>query len=154
MLPVLAILAFVALTARNPRRFVLGACAFVVAVAVAFYPDWSALPLPNAIINVYQGLLPTWFYGFEFSVNLQEAAHVALIQPISILLAMVALLVAVVAGWAAWERRIVIGYRRARGLAAGGETSESAAASGTLPAPDESSADAAIDGSRKDKPEN
>ena len=155
MLPVLAILAFVALTARNPRRFVLGACAFAVAVAVAFYPDWSALPLPNAIINVYQGLLPTWFYGFEFSVNLQEAAHVALIQPFSILLGMVALLVAGVAGWAAWERRVVVGYRRARALAAAGsDTSESVAASGTLPAQDESSADTAGDGSRKDKPEN
>jgi len=156
MLPVLAILAFVALTARNPRRFVLGACAFIVAIAVAFYPDWSAFPLPNAIINVYQGLLPTWFYGFEFSVNLQEAAHVALVQPWSILLASVALFVAGVAGWAAWERRVVVGYRRARSLGAGGsETSESdVTASSPVPAQDESSADAIGDGSRKEKPEN
>jgi predicted membrane-bound dolichyl-phosphate-mannose-protein mannosyltransferase len=146
MLPVLAILAFVALTARNPRRFVLGACAFIVTIAVAFYPDWSAFPLPNAIINVYQGLLPTWFYGFEFSVNLQQAAHVALVQRWSILLAAVALLVAGVAGWAAWERRVVIGYRRARLLGGGSSDAE--------PVSEESAADAEGEASRKDKPGN
>jgi hypothetical protein len=153
MLPVLAILAFIALTARNPRRFVLGACAFIVAVAVTFYPDWSALPLPNAIINVYQGLMPTWFYGFEFSVNLQEAAHGALVQPWSVLLAALALFVAGVAGWAAWERRVVVGYRRARSLGAGSsEASESdVTAAGPVLTRDESSVDAAGDGSRKDE---
>jgi hypothetical protein len=128
LLPVLAILAFVAFTARNPRRFVLGACAFAVVVGLAFYPDWSALPLPTAIVSVYQGLLPTWFYGFEFSVNQQESAHVNLISAWSMMLALLALVVAAVAGWAAWERRVVVGYRRAKRL---GARSETAAADST-----------------------
>jgi len=146
LLPVLAILAFIVLTARNPRRYVLGACAFGVIVFAAFYPDWSALPLPNAIIDVYQGLLPTWFYGFEFSVNLQPAQNVGLFEPYSMLLAVVALLVAIVAGWVAWERRIVVGYRRSRlpgGPAAGDATGQTA----------NMAADPAADTSGQDEPE-
>jgi hypothetical protein len=134
LLPVLAILAFVAFTARNPRRFVLGACAFAVVVGVAFYPDWSALPLPTAIVSVYQGLLPTWFYGFEFSVNQQESAHVNLISAWSMMLALLALVVAAVAGWAAWERRVVVGYRRAKRLRARSQTAAAAPTADSTPA--------------------
>ena len=155
LLPVLAILAFVAFTARNPRRFVLGACAFVVVVGFAFYPDWSALPLPNAIINVYQGLLPTWFYGFEFSVNLQAAAHVNLISPWSITLGLLALLVAGVTAWAAWERRVVIGFRRSRRFASEASASASAPATSGDAAADATGDDMVDPGtSRKDKPQN
>ncbi|MGD0121759.1 MAG: phospholipid carrier-dependent glycosyltransferase [Candidatus Limnocylindrales bacterium] len=112
LLPVLAVVAFIALTARNPRRFVLGVCAAVIVTFLVLYPNLSALPLPNKIINVYEALLPTWFYGFQFSVNQQEGASVQLFGTWSILLTMVALFVAGFFAWAAWERRVVVGYRR------------------------------------------
>jgi predicted membrane-bound dolichyl-phosphate-mannose-protein mannosyltransferase len=120
LLPVLAIMAFVALTARNPRRFVLAVCCFVIATFLVLYPNLSALPLPNTIINVYEAILPTWFYGFQFSVNLQEAASVKLFGTWSIVLTMVALFVAGFFAWAAWEHRVVLGYRRWKGSAGPG----------------------------------
>ena len=113
LLPVLAVLALIVLTARNPRRFVLGAGIFGVIVFVALYPNLSALPMPNAIIGTYNALLPTWFYGFQFSVNLQQAAHVPLIGVDSAMCATLALIVAAIAGWAALERRRAVGYLRA-----------------------------------------
>jgi hypothetical protein len=119
LLPVLAIMAFVALTARNPRRFVLGACAFAIITFLILYPNLSALPLPSTIINVYEALLPTWFYGFQFSVNLQVAASVKLFSTWSLVMTMVALFVAGFFAWAAWEHRIVVGYRRWRRLTGG-----------------------------------
>ena len=52
----------------------LGACAVVVIAFLVLYPNLSALPMPDNIISVYNGFLPTWFYGFQFAVNLQPAA--------------------------------------------------------------------------------
>jgi hypothetical protein len=158
LLPVLAVLAFVAFTAHNPRRYVLGACAFAIAVFVALYPNLSALPLPNAIINVYEALLPTWFYGFQFSVNLQQAVHISPIQSTSIELALVALLVAGIAGWVAWERRVVIGFRRSRWFSVGREAAAvEDGAPGSTPPIDESAdlsaGTTAGAASRKDKPQ-
>jgi nitrogen fixation-related uncharacterized protein len=126
LLPVLAIMAFVALTARNPRRFVLGVCAFAIIMFLILYPNLSALPLPGTIINVYEALLPTWFYGFQFSVNLQEASSVKLFGSWSILMTMVALLVAGFFAWAAWEHRVVVGYRRWKRIAGGSSGAENA----------------------------
>jgi hypothetical protein len=143
LLPVLAILAFIVFTARNPRRFVLGACAFVVVTFLALYPNLSAMPMPANIISVYNGLLPTWFYGFEFAVNLQPAQHHSPISWSSISVALVALLVAGFFAWAAWERRIVVGLRRSGRLGSGkgGSAAAGHAVDGVAPR-----------GSRKDKP--
>jgi hypothetical protein len=160
LLPILAILAFIALTSRNPRRYVLGACAFAIVAFVALYPNLSALPLPNTIINVYEGLLPTWFYGFQFSVNLQAAAQVSPASATGLTLALGALLVAGAAAWVAWERRVVIGYRRSGRFAAEPEATAATdlAAPGSTPSvdgpTDASPAADAPRGSRKDKPEN
>jgi hypothetical protein len=118
-------LAIVCVLARNPRRFVLGACIVAVSTFMALYPDLSALPLPNAILGIYDAILPTWFYGFQFSVNLQESNSVGLISPSAIALSVFVLLVAPFVAWAAWERRIVVGFGRARQLQA---TTETAAA--------------------------
>jgi hypothetical protein len=155
LLPVLSVLAFVALTARNPRRFVLGACAFATAAFIALYPNLSALPLPNTIINVYEALLPTWFYGFQFSVNLQPAIRVSPIQSTSIALALVALLVAGIAGWVAWERRVVIGFRRSRWFVVGRAADAAPLADDSGDDPTDQADEATTGGaSQKDKPEN
>ncbi len=95
----------------------LGACAFIVTTFLVLYPNLSALPMPANIISVYNGLLPSWFYGFEFAVNLQPGLAVKIVSSSTILLSLVVLLVAGVAAWAAWERRAVIGYRRVKLLA-------------------------------------
>ena len=56
-------------TARDARRFVVGAVVAIVAWFVVVYPNIRALPLPTAIANVYQGVLPTYLYAFQFPVN-------------------------------------------------------------------------------------
>ena len=33
------------------------------------YPNIAALPLPAAIVNAYQGILPTYLYAFQFPVS-------------------------------------------------------------------------------------
>jgi hypothetical protein len=149
MLLVGALLAVVCLTARNPRRFVLGVCIFGIATFVALYPDLSALPLPNAITGIYDGVMPTWFYGFQFSDNLQAASSVKVIGTWSLALAMLSLLVAGLVAWAVWERRVVIGFRRAKLLSGG---TENPPAAGSVAAAGSSEA-AAPRPSRKDKPE-
>jgi hypothetical protein len=116
LIPVIFGLAFsgLALKARNPRRFVLGVCA-AAAIAFAFmYPDLSALWMPAKIQGIYSVLSPTWMYGFFFSTNLQVSSPVKIVSAESAGAVMVALLVAGVAAWAAWERRVVVGWRRAR----------------------------------------
>jgi cytochrome bd-type quinol oxidase subunit 2 len=65
----LAALAVVVLTARDARRFVAGVVFAIVGTFVIFYPNLAALPLPAAIANAYQGLLPTYVYPFQFPVS-------------------------------------------------------------------------------------
>lgn len=66
--------AWVVLGARDPRRFALGALVAVGVVFVVVYPNIAALPLPAAVHNAYQGVLPTYIYAFQFPVNTDPAA--------------------------------------------------------------------------------
>ncbi|HET7030424.1 MAG TPA: phospholipid carrier-dependent glycosyltransferase [Candidatus Limnocylindrales bacterium] len=107
------IAAFVA-TVRDARRFVAGVLVAVVAWFVAVYPNFSGLPLPTAIANVYQGVLPTYLYYFQFPVN-NSAAKVPIelfsATP-AILLGSVVFLAAVV-GYSAWVWRLAVAERLA-----------------------------------------
>ena len=67
-LPLLGLAAIV-VTARDARRFVLGLLGVIAATFVVFYPNISALPLPSAVFNAYQGFLPTYLYPFQFPVS-------------------------------------------------------------------------------------
>jgi hypothetical protein len=129
------VMSYFALTARNPRRFVLGVCAIAAMVFVALYPDLSGLWLPSKIIGIYYAPLPTWLFGFQFSVNLQVSESVKLISVYGISSALLALFVAGMAAWVAWERRIVVGWRRSKRLLDAGPGSGS-------DAPSDSAADA------------
>lgn len=113
------LLAVGAAMVTNPRRYVLGVCGVAVIVFVALYPNLSALPMPQAITGIYNAILPTWMYGFEFKVNMQPALSVPLISMNTATTALLAIVVAAIAGWAAWERRLVLGYRQAQPLEAG-----------------------------------
>jgi hypothetical protein len=119
LLVVMSIFAYVAITARDPRRLVLGFCAAAVVAFVLLYPNLSALPMPNSIVSAYNGFIPTWMYGFEFAVDLQPAAavHVTSVGTLSAVIA--ALFVAVAIGYWAWVQRVLVGYRRHQRALAG-----------------------------------
>ena len=57
------------LGARDPRRFVVGYLVAVVGWFAILYPNIAALPLPSAVVNAYQGILPTYLYAFQFPVS-------------------------------------------------------------------------------------
>ncbi len=112
-------LGILAITARDSRRLVLGICIFAVVAFALLYPDLSALPMPNLLLNVYDAILPTWFYGFQFADNLQASQTVQLIGGAALIVSVAALGVALMAGYVAWGQRVVAGYRRHQRLLAG-----------------------------------
>ena len=69
-LVLLAVPAWLVLRARDSRQFAVGIMTAAVLWFVAWYPNLAGMPLPNSIANIYQGLLPTWNYDFQFTVNL------------------------------------------------------------------------------------
>jgi hypothetical protein len=120
-LPLLLVASFVA-TARDARRFVVGTVLAIVVAAVFFYPNIAALPLPAPIVNMYQGILPTYVYPFQFPVSTvdRNVAGPSLIAlgP-AILLAALTVASAVVA-YSAWVWRIALAEREAGGHDDGG----------------------------------
>jgi hypothetical protein len=61
--------AILVLRARDPRRLALGIAGAAVVMFLIWYPNLTGLPMPDAFANLYQGLLPTWNYSFQFAVN-------------------------------------------------------------------------------------
>ena len=125
-LPMLVLAAVVA-TARDARRFVVGMVFSFVAVFVIFYPNISALPLPAAVFNAYQGLLPTYLYPFQFPVSLVDRT----VNPPSLFsggpaVLLVALTVtSVIVAYSAWIWRLALAERR---LEEGADESDAGAA--------------------------
>ena len=68
----LAYLAAQVLAARDAHRCVAGLLVAVVGWFAIVYPNIAALPLPSAVANAYQGLLPTYLYAFQFPVSTAE----------------------------------------------------------------------------------
>jgi len=112
-LPAVLIAGFVA-TARDARRFVVGALVAIVGWFIVVYPNFSALPLPTAIANVYQGVLPTYLYAFQFPVN-NVAATVKpeIFGPVPLLLGASVVFLSLVVGYSAWVWRLAIAEREA-----------------------------------------
>jgi hypothetical protein len=117
-------------TARDARRFVLGALAAMAFWFILWYPNISGLPLPAALHNAYQGFLPTYLYPFQFWVNTEPraAAPALLALGPAVMLASVAF-TALVIGYSTWSWRIALAERRRDMLAArdevGGATAPS-----------------------------
>jgi hypothetical protein len=126
-IPAILIAAFVA-TARDARRFVVGAVVAIVAWFVVVYPNISALPLPTAIANVYQGVLPTYLYYFQFPVSTVARNVTAnFLGPVPLLLAASLIFLSVIVAYSAWVWRLALAERLAderdgleMGAAAGG----------------------------------
>jgi hypothetical protein len=109
----LGLAAFVA-TARDARRFVVGVCVAMIAWFIGAYPNISALPLPTAIANAYQGVLPTYLYAFQFPVNNVAAnVEIHLFGPVPLLLAGSMVFLSVVVAYSAWVWRLAIAERQA-----------------------------------------
>jgi hypothetical protein len=72
-LVLLAIPAWLVLRARDPRRLVLAALGAAVLWLLVWYPNLSGLPLPSDLAPLYQGVLPTWNWDFQFAVNTDPA---------------------------------------------------------------------------------
>ena len=112
-LPLLALAAVVA-TARDARRFVIGLVAAIAAVFVVFYPNISALPLPSAVFNAYQGVLPTYLYPFQFPVSLVDRtiAPPSLFAPGPAILLVALIVTCLIVAYSAWIWRITLAERR------------------------------------------
>ena len=117
---------YFALTAQSPRRYVVAVCSVAAAVFLFMYPDLSALWLPNTIQGIYSVTSPTWMYGFEFATNQQVSAAVKIVSLDSVVAILAAIAVAGSAAWAAWERRVAVGWRAAQLAGSDAATSEPA----------------------------
>jgi hypothetical protein len=106
-------------TARDARRFVIGAVGAMVFWFVLWYPNISGLPLPASIHNAYQGFLPTYLYPFQFWV-LQgaRATPPALFAPIPAFILAALTFTCLVVAYSAWSWRIALAERRRDALAA------------------------------------
>ena len=113
LLGILGPLAWVVLRAASPRRFAVGLVLAACFVFVLFYPNVAGLPLPNAVYNWYQGLLPTWLYPFQFPVNIDPAVSVALVGPWPLLLFVAVLMAAGFVAYSAWVWRLALAERAA-----------------------------------------
>jgi hypothetical protein len=112
-IPALLIAVFVA-TARDARRFVVGAVVAIVGWFVIVYPNISALPLPTAIANVYQGVLPTYLYAFQFPVStVARNVSAQFLGPIPLLLAASLIFLSVIVAYSAWVWRLTLAEREA-----------------------------------------
>ncbi len=92
------------LGARDVRRIFTITLGSIAAVALVWYPNWSALPLPTGIHNWYQGVLPTWTWPFQFGVTLEKPAETALISGATVVVGALLLLAAAAGAYGA--RRI------------------------------------------------
>ena len=85
------------LGATDMRRIFTITIGSIAAVALLWYPNWSALPLPTGVHNWYQGVLPTWAWPFQFGVTLESSAEAALVSSATLVVG-VLLLCAAAAG--------------------------------------------------------
>ena len=89
---VLAIPAWMVLRARDSRRFVVGVLGAAILWLLIWYPNISGLPLPSEVAHVYQALLPTWAWDFQFAVNVDPATSGSTIDASTFIVGLVALL--------------------------------------------------------------
>ena len=138
----LPLAAFVA-TARDARRFVAGLLVAMGSWFVLWYPNIAALPLPAALSNAYQGLLPTYVYPFQFPVSTVDrngpGPSLIGLQPALLLLVLAA--VVVIVGYSAWVWRVALAEQAAHdGIP---EAADPASAEGDAAAAPVASVDAA-----------
>ena len=103
----LAYLALGVVGGRDPRRYVVGFIAAVVGWFAVLYPNIAALPLPAAIVNAYQGIIPTYLYAFQFPVSkIDRNAPMPILTPLLGLLMAALVVTCLVVAYSAWVWRL------------------------------------------------
>jgi hypothetical protein len=90
-LVVLAGPAWLVVRARDARRFAMGIVIAAGLWLLIWYPNLTGLPMPTGLSNIYQGLLPTWNYAFQFAVNLDPPVKGGIVDAGTIVIALLAL---------------------------------------------------------------
>jgi hypothetical protein len=116
----MGLIALQLLTARDARRFVVGLVAAAAVWFVILYPNLSALAMPAAIVNAYQGLLPTYLYAFQFTVSTTPRPETTFADPFFLVLVGFLVLACAVVAYSAWAwRQALVPPPDGRGGAAG-----------------------------------
>ncbi len=102
-------LALQVLGATDARRFAAGIVVVAVGWFAVLYPNIAALPLPAAIVNAYQGILPTYLYAFQFPVStVARGADTPLFTPTFVLLTGALVVTCLVVAYSAWAWRLAL----------------------------------------------
>ena len=102
----LGIVAVQVLTARDARRWVVGLVSVAGAWFLVLYPNISALQMPSVIVNFYQGILPTYLYAFQFTVNQTDRSGAISFSDVRFLVLVLFLVVAAgVVAYSSWAWR-------------------------------------------------
>lgn len=105
---------------RDPRRLFRWSIGAIALVALIWYPNWSALPLPTGVHNAYQGVLPTWTWSFQFGVTLERPVDTPVVGAATLLFAALLASVAFVAyALLEYARRRELDEDRAQGNTVG-----------------------------------
>ncbi len=100
---VLAVPAWLTLRARDPRRLVLGVLGAALIWLVVWYPNIAGLPLPPDLAHIYQGLLPTWNWDFQFAVNTDPAIDGGAIDQGTLIVGVLTVVFVAAVAYAAWR---------------------------------------------------
>jgi len=105
----LAYLALQVVGATDPRRFAAGIVVAAVGWFLVLYPNIAALPLPAAIVNAYQGIVPTYLYAFQFPVStVTRGADTPLFTPTLAILLIALTATCLVVAYSAWVWRVTL----------------------------------------------
>jgi hypothetical protein len=105
----LAYLGFQVIGATDPRRFAAGIVVAAVGWFAVLYPNIAALPLPAAIVNAYQGIVPTYLYAFQFPVStVNRSTDTPLFTPTLAVLLLALLVTCLVVAYSAWVWRLTL----------------------------------------------
>jgi hypothetical protein len=95
--------------ATDPRRFAAGIVVVAVGWFAILYPNIAALPLPAAIVNAYQGIVPTYLYAFQFPVStVDRGTDTPLLTPTFALLMVALAVTCLVVAYSAWAWRLAL----------------------------------------------
>ena len=110
----LGYLALQVISARDPRRFVVGIGVASVSWFVILYPNISALPLPSMVVAAYQGILPTYLYAFQFPVStVTRNTTTPIFTPMLAILLLALTATCLVVAYSAWVWRLTLAERAA-----------------------------------------
>jgi hypothetical protein len=111
----LGFLALQIFASRDARRWVIGYVVAAVGWFAVLYPNISALPLPNAVVAAYQGILPTYLYAFQFPVStVTRATDTPLFTPTLALLTVALIATCLVVAYSASQWRLALAEARGR----------------------------------------